>query len=92
MEEKKKYVCPLCSTEYDTPKAMAHCILECEEKQRAEAERLQREKLDQEKDKRWDEVVTAWRRYKELSRKFVNDYPANTWRLPSAVWDFWHSL
>lgn len=66
MEEKMKYVCPLCGTEYDTPKAMAHCVLECEEKKRAEEERLRRERLDQEKDKRWDEVVAAYRRYTDL--------------------------
>ncbi len=81
MEEKKKYVCPLCGTEYDTPKAMAHCVLECEEKQRAERERLRQEQLDQEKDKRWDEVVAAGERYKELFYQFFNDYQGGTWRV-----------
>lgn len=80
MEEKKMYVCPLCGTEYDTPKAMAHCILECEERQRVEAERLQQEKLDQEKAKRWDEVVAAEKRYRDLYLQFRNDYQTGLWR------------
>ncbi len=92
MEEKKKYVCPLCGTEYDTPKAMAHCVLECEEKQRAEAGRLRRERLDQEKDKRWDEVVAAGQRYKELYCRFANDYPGSTWRVPTSAWNLLWSM
>lgn len=87
MEEKKAYVCPLCGTEYDTPKAMAHCILECEEKQRAEEEHIRREKLDQEKDKRWDEVVAAGKRYKDLFRRFDNDYPNITWSITSDIFN-----
>lgn len=87
MEEKQTYVCPLCSTEHDTPKAMAHCILECEEKQRAETERLRQQKLNQEKDKRWDEVIEAGRRYKALYRQFYNDYPVNARIAPSTLFD-----
>lgn len=79
MEEKQKYVCPLCGSEYGTPKAMAHCILECEEKQRAEAERIRQEKLDQEKDKRWNEVVVAEKKYRDLYRQFATDYPTTAW-------------
>lgn len=87
MEEQKKYVCPLCGTQYDTPKAMAHCILECEEKQRAETERLRRQKLNQEKDKRWDEVVKAHDVYRELCDRFFKDYPIATWKTKLPVWD-----
>lgn len=92
MGEQKKYVCPLCGTEYDTPKAMAHCILECEEKQRAETERLRRQQLDQEQDKRWDEVVAAWDTYRNLYRKFMNDYPICTWKTSSSLWNLLTSL
>lgn len=92
MEEKKSYVCPLCGTKYDTPKAMAHCILECEEKQCAEAERLRRQKLDQEKDNRWGEVVAAGERYKGLYRQFANDYHCVSRRSPVPLLDFWFGL
>lgn len=92
MEEKKAYVCPLCSTEYDTPKAMAHCVLECEEKQRAEAERLRRQQLEQERDKRWEEVVAANNVYRELCNRFFNDYPISIWRTKLPVWEVLRSL
>jgi len=92
MEEKMKYVCPLCGTEYDTPKAMAHCVLECEEKKRAEEERLRREKLNQEKDKRWDEVVNAGKVYRDLYRQFLNDYPSSPWKTSSELWNLLWSL
>lgn len=92
MEEKMKYVCPLCGTEYDTPKAMAHCVLECEEKKRAEEERLRRERLDQEKDKRWDEVVAAYRRYTDLFRRFSDDYPGGAYRTSVPLIEMLRSL
>lgn len=92
MGNQKKYVCPLCGTEHDTPKAMAHCILECEEKQRAEAERIQREKLNQEKDKRLEEVISAGERYCNLLNTFFKDYPAEMHSTPPSLWDFWFHL
>lgn len=92
MDEQKKYVCPLCGIEYDTPKAMAHCILECEEKQRAEEERIRQEKLDQEKDKRWDEVVAARENYKRLCNQFFNDYPRGVWGTAPQIWDLLYHL
>lgn len=88
MEEKKTYVCPLCGTKHDTPKDMAHCILECDEKQRVETERLRRQQLDQEKDKRWEEVVASWERYRDLYYKFDSDYPNRTLKLPTSFFDF----
>lgn len=97
MGEKKTYVCPLCGAEHDTPKAMAHCVLECEEKQRAEAERLRRQQLDQEQDKRWNEVVAAWDTYRNLYRKFTNDkftndYPVFVWKTSPSLWNMLTSL
>ena len=33
-----KYICGYCGAEYDPPAARAHCELECDEKQKVEAE------------------------------------------------------
>ncbi len=92
MEEKQVYKCAYCGAEYDTPAARGRCEMECDMKRQREAERDRRKRLDQERDKRWSEVVAAGERYKELSRQFFNDYPGGTWKAPTSVWDLLLSL
>ena len=55
------YSCPYCKEEYEEPGDLARCILSCEEKKRIEDEKAKKEKLEAEKQKRYDEVVDAYR-------------------------------
>ena len=63
-----KYYCEDCGKIYDTENE----VMACEAKHR-EAKKIAEEKETQ-KEKRWDEVCVAKKRYDELYAEYVHDY------------------
>ena len=68
------YTCPYCKEEYSEPGDLARCILSCEAKKRVEEEEAKRVKLEAEKQKRYDEVVDAYKQFDKLKSEYIDDY------------------
>ena len=68
------YTCPYCKEEYSVPSDLAHCILSCEEKKRIEEEQAKKAKLEAQKQKRYDEVVDAYKTFYKLRSEYIDDY------------------
>ena len=68
------YTCPYCKEEYANPGDLARCILSCEDKKRVEDERVKKAKLEAEKQKRYDQIVEAYKKFENLRSEFINDY------------------
>ena len=68
------YTCPYCKEEYSEPGDLARCILSCESKKKVEEERAKQAKLAAEKQKRYDEVVEAYKTFNDLKSAYIKDY------------------
>jgi hypothetical protein len=91
------YTCPYCKEEYSAPSDLAHCILSCEEKKRAEEEKRRKELLDSEKNARKKEVDDALETYKHLLRAYMRDYGVCSYASDDDVFNlfsskFWNSI
>lgn len=74
------YTCPYCKEEYTEPSDLAHCILNCEARIKAEEEEKKKTKLAAEKEARHKEVTDAYENFEELKTKYVNDYGSFTFK------------
>jgi hypothetical protein len=90
------YACPYCKEEYSNPVDLAHCILSCEEKKKIEEEKRKKAKLAAEKDARYQEVMDAKEKYRQLVSAFINDYGAiiiennsDDWKFFDKPWHWW---
>lgn len=91
------YTCPYCKEEYSAPSDLAHCILSCEEKKRAEEEKRRKELLDAEKNTRKKEVDEALETYKHLLRAYMRDYGVYSYASDDDAFNlfsskFWNSI
>lgn len=68
------YTCPYCKEEYTNPVDLAHCILSCEEKKRAEEKKQKEEKLAAEKNARYEEIQAVEKKLIELKKEYIRDY------------------
>ena len=68
------YACPYCKEEYTNPVDLAHCILSCEEKRKKEEEQKKAEKMADEKEARYKEIVDARNNYLKLISNYTKDY------------------
>lgn len=67
------YSCPYCKEEYTEPSDLAHCILSCETRIKAEEEK-RKAQLIAEKAARKEKVELAEKEYKKLLTAYVKDY------------------
>ena len=87
MENKHTFfTCPYCNTEYSKPIDLAHCILSCEEKERADKEQQRKERLEAEKAKRFAEIETKDKELRELVRTYIRDYGSFKTNFNDLMW------
>ena len=68
------YSCPYCKEEYTEPSDLAHCILSCEARIKAEEEEKREAKLVAEKAARKKEIESAEENYRRLLGAYIKDY------------------
>ena len=74
MEEKQKYACSFCGTEYDNAPARARCELECDEKRKQEDERRRKEELLKNRNKRLSDIREKYKDLDQAVRAYGKDY------------------
>lgn len=72
--DNKKFMCPICGTEYDNAVEMAECIIECNKLKKEEEAKARAEKLRAEFEKRITEIKNEAKKLYELKCKFRDDY------------------
>lgn len=71
---KNIYTCPYCGTENESPSELAHCILDCEEKIKAEEQKRYKEELELAREAREKEIEEKENELNELIRTYLKDY------------------
>ena len=84
------YTCPYCNEEYAEPSDLAHCILNCEARIKAEEKERAKAKIAAEKEARYKEVIDAYENFEELRSKFVEDYGSFTFKTASNLPHWWN--
>ncbi len=68
------YTCPYCGTNSETPAGLAHCILSCEEKIKAEEQKRYKEELELAREAREKEIEEKAAELNELIHTYLKDY------------------
>lgn len=68
------YKCAICNKEYPTIKDRSVCEAKCVAEAEKAAADLKKQKLDEEKKTRYNEVIEAMEHYYDLIKKYTSDY------------------
>ena len=68
------FKCSYCGKEFDSPVERAKCELACAAKMKEEEEKIHKEKINKEKDARYTEIQSEYKKIKEMVSAYVEDY------------------
>jgi uncharacterized membrane protein YheB (UPF0754 family) len=81
VEKIKTYQCEYCGTQHDNPVARANCELACYQKKVAEEAKAEKEKLKQQRQERYQEIIDEVGKLNNMISAFNKDYSENTYDL-----------
>ena len=70
----KTYTCDVCGKTYETVEERNACETKCLTERAKAEEALKKQKLEEEKNARYNEVETKWKELNKLTSEYIKDY------------------